>query len=93
MGQCRVAESGHKREKIGQANNQDAELSYYRTPEHRRLRAQLIQKWKPWERATGPRSEAGKAKVSQNSYKGGVRRAMRTLASSLKDQRRALKFI
>ena len=31
-----------------QKNNQDTSMSYYRTAEHRRLRAELIQSWKPW---------------------------------------------
>ena len=48
-------------------------MSYYRTPEHRRLRAELIRKWKPWEQSTGPRTEAGKGKSATNSRKHGNR--------------------
>jgi hypothetical protein len=44
-------------------------MSYYRTPEHRQLRAELICKWKPWERSTGPKTPVGKARVARNSYK------------------------
>jgi hypothetical protein len=55
--------------KISKANYQRAQMSYYRTPEHRQLRAELICKWKPWERSTGPKTPAGKARVARNSYK------------------------
>ena len=48
-------------------------MSYYRTPEHRRLRAELIRHWKPWEQSTGPRTEAGKATSAGNSLKHGNR--------------------
>ncbi|NBW68315.1 MAG: hypothetical protein EBR47_06425 [Betaproteobacteria bacterium] len=61
-------------------------MSYYRTPEHRALRAQLIQQWKPWEHSTGPRSEAGKAKVSQNAFKGGWRQQFKELRTLLREQ-------
>jgi len=59
-------------------------MSYYRTPEHRRLRAELIQRWKPWERSTGPRTAEGKATSSRNGYKGGERETLRTLAKLLR---------
>ncbi|RIX47592.1 MAG: hypothetical protein D3M94_07955 [Rhodocyclales bacterium GT-UBC] len=48
-------------------------MGYYRTPEHRRLRAELIRKWKPWEQSTGPKTEDGKAKSAGNSWKHGNR--------------------
>ena len=66
-------------------------MSYYRTPEHRRLRAELIRKWRPWENATGPKSVEGKATVSRNAYKGGSRRLLRALASLLREHGEALK--
>ena len=62
-------------------------MSYYRTPEHRHLRSQLIRAWKPWERSTGPRTPDGKAKVSRNAWKGGERPALRLLARLLNEQR------
>jgi hypothetical protein len=40
----------------------------------------LIRKWKPWRRATGPRTPEGKATASRNSYKGGHRPKMRALS-------------
>ena len=59
-------------------------MSYVRTPEHRRLRAALIRKWRPWEKSTGPKTPEGKAKVSRNAYKGGTRALLRALAQLLK---------
>ena len=54
------------------------------TPERRARQAELIRIWKPWQRATGPRTAEGKARVSQNSYRGGVRPKMRALALTLR---------
>ena len=58
-------------------------MSYYRTAEHRRLRAELIQRWKPWLLSTGPRTAEGKATSSRNGYKGGERNSLRALAKLL----------
>ena len=33
----------------------------------------MIQKWKPWDKSTGPKTESGKQKASENSYKHGMR--------------------
>ena len=42
-----------------------------RTPERRARQAALIRTWKPWQKATGPRTPDGKATASRNAYKGG----------------------
>ena len=65
-------------------------MSYYRTPEHRALRAQLIQRWKPWEKSTGPKSDAGKARSAMRGYKGGTRALFRELRAILREQAEAL---
>lgn len=41
------------------------------TPERKARQAALIRAWKPWQKATGPRTLDGKAKASRNAYKGG----------------------
>ena len=68
-------------------------MSYYRTPEHRALRAKLIQRWKPWEKSTGPKSEEGKQRSAMRGYKGGTRDLLRELARLLREQAEALKRI
>lgn len=40
------------------------------TAERRSRQAEMIRLTKPWEKSTGPRTEAGKAKVSRNAYAG-----------------------
>ncbi len=68
-------------------------MSYYRTPEHRKLMGELIRRWKPWEKSTGPKSAEGKAKVSQNAFRGGWREEMKVLRAMLKEQDEALKRV
>lgn len=41
------------------------------TPERKARQATAIQRWKPWERSTGPTTPEGKARASRNAYKGG----------------------
>jgi len=48
-------------------------MSYLRTPEHRKHRAELIRQWKPWEQSTGPKTEAGKVASAGNARKHGMR--------------------
>jgi hypothetical protein len=60
------------------------------TEERRQRQRELIQRWKPWEKSTGPRTAEGKAKVARNSYKGGVRPLLRKLSKALKEQTRCL---
>ena len=59
-------------------------MSYYRMAEHRRLRAELIRRWKPWKRSTGPRTEEVEATSSRNGYKGGERQRLRAPAKLLR---------
>ena len=43
------------------------------TPEERRKRrSEVARRTKPWLKSTGPKTEAGKKKVSQNAYKHGA---------------------
>ena len=52
-------------------------MSYIRTPEHRRLRAELIKRWRPWEKSTGPKTTEGKAVVAQNGFRGNPRETLK----------------
>ena len=60
------------------------------TEERRQRQRELIQKWTPWEKSTGPRTPAGKAEVARNAEKGGIRPMIRQLARILKEQEQAL---
>jgi hypothetical protein len=63
------------------------------TPERRAKQSELIQRWRPWDSSTGPKSESGKARVSRNGYKGGVRKSIRAVARALRAQRRRLREV
>lgn len=68
-------------------------MSYHRTPKHRALRSELIRRWKPWEKSTGPKSPEGKARSAKRGYKGGTRAMLRELAKGLREQAETLKGI
>jgi hypothetical protein len=61
------------------------------TLKRRERQAKLIHRWKPWERSTGPKTAAGKARVSRNAHKGGTRPLLRKLARLLREQQRGRK--
>ena len=65
-----------------QANFWSLKMANGWTPERRARQAEAIQSWRPWERSSGPQTAAGKAAVSRNGYKGGVRPEMRRLLAS-----------
>ena len=60
------------------------------TPRRRARQAKLIRQWRPWEKATGPRSAAGKARCARNAWKGGTRVVLRDVARALRIQRQEL---
>jgi len=43
------------------------------TAEQRQLQREAIERWKPWERSTGPKSPGGKLKSSRNPLVHGLR--------------------
>ena len=45
------------------------------TPEQKARQAEAIRRWKPWERSTGPKTAAGKARCKINAYKNGMHSA------------------
>ncbi len=56
-----------------------------------------IQRWKSWERSTGPRTKAGKARVARNAFGGETRKTImvvsRLLKAALKSNREVLKSL
>jgi hypothetical protein len=44
------------------------------------LRAELIRKWEPWKKSTGPKTPQRKARSAVRGYKGGTRDKVRELA-------------
>lgn len=55
------------------------------TLERRARQSALIRHWRPWEKATGPKSEEGKRRSAMRGYKGGNRQVMRDLAKALRE--------
>ena len=64
------------------------------TIERRLKQAKLIQRWKPWEDATGPRTIGGKNRSSQNAYKitsmRNINKAIRELRQTLRKQKECM---
>jgi hypothetical protein len=60
------------------------------TPERRTRQAELIRRWRPWVKSTGPKTEADKTAVSRNADKGGTWRLLRELSRALQEQSRRL---
>jgi small-conductance mechanosensitive channel len=56
------------------------------SPERRQRQRQAIKEWKPWSQSTGPQSAAGKAQVSQNAYKGGLRDKLQELKRDINEE-------
>jgi hypothetical protein len=53
------------------------------TEERRQRQSEAIQRWKPWEKSTGPKTIEGKQRSALNPYKGGERRELRELNRTL----------
>lgn len=58
------------------------------TPERRKQQSELIRRWQPWKRSTGPRTVEGKSKAARNAYKGATRSTLRRLARFLRENER-----
>ncbi len=64
------------------------------TPERRERQRQAIQRWKPWQKSTGPTSLEGKAATSRNAWTGGHwkqwRDVIKQINEALREQRNRL---
>src|SRR3569833_4250647 len=45
--------------------------------------SELVKRWRPWTKSTGPRTVDGKVRVGRDPCEGGVRQQLRMLARSL----------
>ena len=69
---------GHNGRRLPRAGkNESAKQNYWRrkmangwTLERRARQAELIRQWRPWEKSTGPRTDAGKEAVSRKCLQG-----------------------
>lgn len=65
------------------------------TPERKQRQREAIQKWRPWERSTGPRTDAGKERSAMNALVHGMNTAheralTKRINAILREQRRRL---
>lgn len=60
------------------------------TPERRARQAELIRRWRPWEKSTGPRTTKGKQAIARNAFTGGTWRLLRELPRVLREQKKWL---
>jgi len=54
------------------------------TPEQRAAQSKAIYTWQPWPHSTGARSIEGKAIISRNAYRGGLRPFLRLINEAAK---------
>lgn len=57
------------------------------TPEQREAQRHAIQRWRPWEKTTGPKTEDGKRRSAMRAYKGGQHAKARAIARILREHR------
>ena len=64
------------------------------TPEQRQRQRELIQRWKPWTKSTGAKTQEGKKRSSQNAYKTGksleIRELIKRMNRLLREQKSLL---
>ena len=69
-------------------------MSKHWTPEQRKRQSELIQRWKPWEKSTGPKSKDGKRTSAMRGLKTGEHTAeMRELRKMLAKNNQLLRSL
>lgn len=63
------------------------------TAEERAQQAQLIRKWKPWEKSTGAKTNQGKARSRRNAVTHGMSKTLRELRQALREHQKALEAL
>lgn len=67
------------------------------TVEQRQRQREMIQRWKPWEQSTGPKSADGKRVTSQNAWTGGhlikLRAFIKQLNAALREQKQGVEVV
>jgi len=54
------------------------------TPEQRAAQSKAIHTWQPWQHSTGAKTAEGKAIISRNAYRGGLRPFLRLINEAAK---------
>ena len=62
------------------------------TPERKARQAEAIRRWQPWNKSTGPKTEDGKARSSQNAFKYSSRSAVRAIGRHSQIAQRILRL-
>ena len=60
------------------------------TSERRAKQSRMMQVWRPWKNATGPKTPLGKKTASRNAFKGGEREMLRELSRLLRENDEAM---
>ena len=81
-----------KKIRLSQAKFWSKAMSNGWTPERKTKHSVAIHNWKPWLKATGPKTAEGKAIVARNAFKGRRRPALRREMTRIRAALQILRF-